>query len=126
MVDSPDCDTEFFEIITGVLKGDTLASYLCWHKTKDYCTGTMVDEDNADNLTLLENTSTQAGVQHYSLMQTPRNIGQYVNVYNQNFSVSHEMDLSPLLSATPLKFVNHFKYIKIFVFSNTSRSLSYP
>ena len=28
VVHSPDCDTDFFDIVSGVLQGDTLASYL--------------------------------------------------------------------------------------------------
>ena len=82
-VRSPDGDTDYFDIVAGVLQGDTLALYLfiiCLDyvlrtsidKMKDngfkltkqrsrrYPAQTITDADYADNLALLANTSARA------------------------------------------------------------------
>ena len=82
-VRSSDRDTDFFDIVTGVLQGDTLAPYLfiicliyvLWisidlmkensltlekARSKQYPTWTIMDVDYADDIALLANTLTQA------------------------------------------------------------------
>ena len=38
-VRSPDGDTEYFDIVAGVLQGDTLAPYLIYHLSRTMCLG---------------------------------------------------------------------------------------
>ena len=80
MVHSPDGDTGFFDIVTGILQGDSLALYFfmfCLHtsdvlrsnkrkwfhikkaRRKQYPAETMTDADYTDDLALLTNTPTQ-------------------------------------------------------------------
>ena len=82
-VRSPDGDTEYFDIVAGVLQGDTLAPYLCIicldyvlrtsidkirekgfeltkKRSKRYPTTTITDADYADDFALLANTPNQA------------------------------------------------------------------
>ena len=79
----PDGDTDYFDIVVGVLQGDTVAPYLCiicldnvlrtsidkikengFELTKKrsgrYPTKTITDADDADDLAILANTPTQA------------------------------------------------------------------
>ena len=89
---SPDRDTDFFDIVAGVLQGDTVAPYwfiicqdyelqtsidlmkensLTFAKTSSrrYPTQTITDVDYADDIALLANTPTQAESQQHSLEQ---------------------------------------------------------
>ena len=102
MVHSPGGDTDFFDIITGVMQRDSLTPFLfiiCldyalrtsiderkWLHTKQkkaksrrYPVETIAYTDYAENLTLLTKTSSQAESQLHSLEQTARGIGIYVN-----------------------------------------------
>ena len=81
-----DGDTDYFDIVAGVLQGDTLASYLfiiCLdyvlrtsidkikengfkltkERSKRYPTQTIMDVDNDDDIALLANTHAQAKTQ---------------------------------------------------------------
>ena len=86
-VRSPDGDTEYFDIVAGVLQGDTLAPYLfiiCRDyvlrtsidkirengfekRSKSYPAKTITDADYADDLALLANTPNQAETLLHSL-----------------------------------------------------------
>ena len=82
-VRSPDGDTEYFDIVAGVLQGDTLAPYLfiiCLDyvlrisidkikengfeltkkRSRRYPAKTITDADNADDIAILTNTPNQA------------------------------------------------------------------
>ena len=82
-VRSPDGDTDYFDIVTGLLQGDTLAPYLfiiyldyvlgtsidkikensfklTKERSRRYHTKTITDADYADDITLLANAPTQA------------------------------------------------------------------
>ena len=82
-VRSPDEDTDYFVIVTGVLQGDTLALYLfiicldyvlrmsidkmkdngfklAKERSRRYLAQTIIDADCADDIALLANTPTQA------------------------------------------------------------------
>ena len=79
---SPDVDTDYFNIVAGVLQGDTLASYLfiicldsmvrmsidimknnsfklAKERSRRYPTQTIMDADYADDIALLANTPAQ-------------------------------------------------------------------
>ena len=99
---SPDGDTEYFDVVAGVLQRDTWAPYLfiiCLDyvfrisidKMKDngfkltkersrrYHAQTITDADYADDLALLANTPTQAESLLHSLERAAARIGLHVN-----------------------------------------------
>ena len=59
MVRSPDGDTPFFDITTGVLQGDTLAPYL-FIICLDYIMRTSIDNNSQYGLTLTERKSSRS------------------------------------------------------------------
>ena len=89
-VRSPDGDTDYFDIVAGVLQGDTLAPYLfiiCLDymlrtsidkikengfkltkkRSKRYPAKTITDADYANDIAILANTPTQAEILLHSL-----------------------------------------------------------
>ena len=87
---SPDGDTDYFDIVAGVLQGDTLAPYpfiicldyvlrtsinkikengfkLIKKRSRRYPAKTITDADYADDIALLANAPTQAETRLYSL-----------------------------------------------------------
>ena len=104
-VRSPDGDTEFFDIIAGVLQGDTLAPYLfiiCLdhvlrtsidkirengfeltkkRSRRKYPAKTIIDADYADDIAILANTPDQAETLLHSLERAAAGIGLYVNAH---------------------------------------------
>ena len=123
-VRSPDGDTEYFDIVAGVLQGDTLAPYLfiiCLDyvlrtsidkikengfeltkkRSSRYPATTITDTDYADDIAILANTPDQAETLLHSLERAAANIGLYVNghkteymCYNQTGDISTQ----PLLN----------------------------
>ena len=106
MVCSPDGDTDFFNIVTGVLQGDILALY--WFiLSLDYVLQTSIvlikekcftlkksinrrystktDAGCINDIALLGNTPTQAEILLHSLEQAARGIGFYVNANKAEF-----------------------------------------
>ncbi len=97
-VRSPDRDTEYFEIVAGVLQGDTLAPYLliiCLDyllrtsidkirengfeltkkRSRRYPAKTITDADYADDIAILANTSDQAEtLLEYESSQVPSSL----------------------------------------------------
>ena len=107
-VRSPDGDTEYFDIVAGVLQGDTLAPYLfiiCLDdvlrassdkirengfeltkkRSKRYPAKTITDADYADDLVLLANTPNQAETLLHSLEQAAAGIGLHVNAHKTEY-----------------------------------------
>ena len=103
-VHSPYGDTDYFNIIAGVLQGDTLAPYLfiiCLDyvlrtsidkikengfeltkkRSRRYHTKTITDADYADDVAILANTPTQAETLLHSLEQAATGIGLQVNAH---------------------------------------------
>ena len=101
-VRSPDGDTDYFDIVAGVLQGNTLAPYLfiiCLDymlrtsidKMKDnsfkltkkrsrrYLAQTITDMDDTDDIALLANTPAQAKTLLHSLEWAADGIGLHVN-----------------------------------------------
>ena len=94
-VRSPDGDTEYFDIVEGVLKGDTLAPYffiICLDyvlrtsidkirensveqtkkRSRRYPAKTLTDADYADDIAILANTPNQADTLLYILDDPPQ------------------------------------------------------
>ena len=103
-VRSPDGDTEYFDIVAGVLQGDTLAPYLfiiCLDyvlrtsidkirengfeltkkRSKSYPAKKITDADYADDLALLANTPNQAEKLLHSLKRAATGLGLHVNAH---------------------------------------------
>ena len=116
-VRSPDGDTEYFDIVAGVLQGDTLAPYLfiiCLDyvlrtsidkirengfeltkkRSKKYPAKTITVADFADDIAILANTPDQAETLLHIFERAAAGIGLYVNAhktecmcYNQTVEV---------------------------------------
>ena len=107
-VRSPDRDTEYFNIIAGVLQGDTLAPYLfiiCLDyvlrtsidkirengfeltkkRSRRYPAKTITDADYADDIAILANTPNQAETQLHSLERAAAGIGLHVNAHKTEY-----------------------------------------
>ena len=101
---SPDGDTDYFDIVTGVLQGDTLGPYLfiiCFdyvlrtsvdkikensfkltkERSRRYPAKTITDADYADDIALLANTPAQAETLQHSLERAAAGIGLHVNAH---------------------------------------------
>ena len=118
---SPDEVTDYFDIVTGVLQGDTLAPYLfiisldyvlqtsidlmkensftlAKARSRRYPTQTIKDADDADNISLLANTPTQAESLLHSLERAAGGIGLHVNADKTEYMCFNQMgDISTLV-----------------------------
>ena len=107
-VRTPDGDTEYFDIVAGVLQGDTLAPYLfiiClddvlrtsidkirengFELTKKRSRKSITDADYADDIAILTNTPDQAETLLHSLERAAAGIGLYVNAHKTEY-ISNE------------------------------------
>ena len=116
-VRSPDGDTEYFDIVAGVLQGDTLAPYffiICL----DYVLRTSIDKikendfelmkkrsrrypattiTDADGIAILANTPDQAETLLHSLERAAASIGLYVNAHKTEYMCYNQTgDISTL------------------------------
>ena len=133
-VRSPDGDTEYFDIVAGVLQGDTLAPYLfiiCLdyvlrtsidkirengfeltkRRSKRYPAKTITDADYADNLALLANTPNQAETLLHSLERAPAWIGLHVNAHKTEYMCYNQTGNIATLDGASLKLVDKFTYL---------------
>ena len=108
-VRSPDGDTECFDIVAGVLQGDTLAPYLfiicldnvlgtsidkIWEngfqltkkRSGRYPAKTITDADYADDIAVLANTPNQAETLLHSLERAAADIGLHVNAHKTEYT----------------------------------------
>ena len=132
-VRSPDGDTDYFDVVTGVLQGDTLAPYLfiiCLdyvHRTsidkikengfkltkersRMYPAKTITDADYADDIAFLANAPTQAETLLHSLERAGAGISLHVNAHKTEYMCFNQTgDISTLNSST-LKLVYEFTY----------------
>ena len=133
-VRSPDGDTEYFDIVAGVLQGDTLAPYLfiiCLDyvrrtsidkikengfeltkkRSKRYPATTITDADYADDIAILANTPDQAETLLHSLERAAASIGLYVNAHKTEYMCYNQTGDISTLEGTPLKLVDKFTYL---------------
>ena len=134
LVRSPDGDTEYFDIVAGVLQGDTLAPYLfiiCLDyvlrisidkirendfeltkkRSRRYPAKTITDADYADDIAILANTPNQAETLLHSLERAAAGIRLYVNAHKTEYMCYDQTgEISPL-DVTPLKLVDKFTYL---------------
>ena len=104
----PDGDTDYFNILTGVLQGDTLAPYsfiicldyivttsidkmkdnffkLAKERRRRYPAQTITDADYADDIALLANTPAQAETLLHSLERAAAGLGFLVNAHKMEY-----------------------------------------
>ena len=133
-VRSPDGDTEYFDIVAGVLQGDTLAPYLfiiCLDyvlrtsidkikengfeltkkRSRRYPATTITDADYADDIAILANTPDQAETLLHSLERAGASIGLYVNAHKTEYMCYNQTGDISTLEGTPLKLVDKFTYL---------------
>ena len=111
-VRSPDRDTDYFDIVAGVLQGDTLTPYfsiICldyvlrtsidkmkengFKLTKEsrrYSAQSITDADFANDIALLADTPAQAKTLLHSLEQTAVGIGIHVNAHKTEYMCFHQ------------------------------------
>ena len=129
-VRSPDGDTEYFNIVAGVLQGDTPAPYLfiicldyvlrtsidkirengfeLTKKSRWYPATTITDADNADDIAILANTPDQAETLLHSLERAAASISLYVNAHKTEYMCYNQTGDISTLEGTPLKLVDKF------------------
>ena len=142
-VRSPDGDTEYFDIVAGVLQGDTLAPYhfiscldyvlrtlidkirensfeLTEKRSRRYPEKTITDADYTDDIAILPNTPNQAETRLHSLERATAGIGLHVNAHKTEYiSYNQTGDISTL-EGTSLKLLDKFTYLRSSVSSITS------
>ena len=130
-VRSPDGDTEYFDIVAGVLQGDTLAPYL-FIICLDYVLRTSIDKirengfeltkkrsrrylaktiTNADYAALLANTPNQAETLLHSLERAAAGIGLHVNAHKTEYMCYNQTGDITTLDGASLKLVDKFTYL---------------
>ena len=133
-VRSPDGDTEYFDILAGVLQGDTLAPFLfiiCLDyvlrtsidkirengfeltkkRSKRYPAKTITDTDYADDLVLLANTPNQAETLLHSLERAAAGIDLHVNVHKTEYMCYNQTGNITTLDGASLRLVDKFTYL---------------
>ena len=124
-VRSPDGDTEYFDIVEGVLHGDTLAPYifiicldyvlrksidkirengfkLTKKRNRRYPTKTITDADYADDIAILANTPNQAETLLHSLERAAAGIGLHANAHKTEYMCYNQTGDNTTLDGTPL------------------------
>ena len=127
-VHSPDGDTEYFDVVAGVLKGDTLTPYLfiiCLDymlrtlidkikensfelikkRSRRYPAKTITDIDYTDDIAILANTPNQAETLLHSLEWAVAGIGLHVNAHKTEYMCYNQTGDISTLDGTPLKLV---------------------
>ena len=128
-VRSPDGDTEYFDIVAGVIQGDTLAPYLfifCLDyvlrtsidkvrengfeltkkRNRRYPATTITDADYADDIALLGNTPNQTETLLHSLERAA-----HVNAHKTEYMCYNQTGDISTLDGTSLKLVDKFTYL---------------
>ena len=130
-VRSPDGDTEYFDIVAGVLQGDTLTPYLfiiCLDyvlrtpidkirengfeltkkRSRRYPAKTITDADYADDIAILANTPNQAETLLHSLERAAAGIGLHVNAHKTEYMCYNQTGIISRQDGTSLKLVDKF------------------
>ena len=144
-VRSPDGDTEYFDIVAGVLQRDTLAPYhfiICLDyvlrtsidkikengfelrkkRSRRYPAKTITDADYADDIAILPNTPAQAETLPHSLEQAAVGIGLHVNGHKTEYMSFNQTGDISTLDRSSLKLVDKFSYLRSSV-SSTEKDI---
>ena len=127
-------ESEYFDIVAGVLQGDTLASYLfiiCLDyvlrtsinkirengfkltkkRSRRHSAKTITDADYADDIAILVNTPNQAETLLHSLERVAAGIGLHVNAHKTEYMCYNQTGDIITLDGTHLKLVDKFTYL---------------
>ena len=132
-VHSLDGDTDYFDIVVGVLQGDTLALYLfiicldymrtsidkikenSFKQTKErsrrYPTKTITDADYTYDIVLLADAPTQAETLLHSLEWATAGIGLHINAHKMEYMCFNPTGDISTLNGSSLKLVDKFTYL---------------
>ena len=133
-VRSPGGDTDYFDIVAGVLQGDTLALYLfiiCLDyvlttsidkikenafelskkRNRRHPAKTITDADYTDDIELLANAPAQAETLLHSLERAAAGIGLHVNANKTEYMCFNQTGEISTLSGSSLKLVDKFTYL---------------
>ena len=133
-VRSPDGDTDYFDIVAGVLQRDTLAPYLfiiCLdyvlrtsidkmkengfkltkERNRRYPAQTITDVNYADDITLQANAPAQAESLLHSLERATEGIGLHVNVHKTEYMCFNKRGDISTLKGSSMKLVDKFTYL---------------
>ena len=133
-VRSLDGDTDYFNIVAGVLQGDILGPCLfiiCLHyvlrtsihrmkencfklrkeRSRRYPAQTIMDADYSDDIVLLANTPSQVKTQLHSLKQAAAGIGFHVNAHKTEYLCFNQTGDISTLNGSSLKLVDKFTYL---------------
>ena len=129
-----DGDTKYFDIVAGVLQGDTLAPYLfiiCLDyvlrtsidkirengfeltkkRSRRYPAKTITDADYADDIAILAKTPNQAETLLHNLERAAAGIGLYINAHKTEYMCNNQTGDISTLDGTPLTLVDKFPYL---------------
>ena len=133
-VRSPDGDTKYFDIVAGVLQGDTLAPYL-FIICLDYVLRTSIDEirengfeltkkrswrypaktindaDYADDKAIMANTPNQAETRLHNLERAAAGIGLHINAHKTEYMCYNQASDISTLGETSLKKIDKLTYL---------------
>ena len=132
-VRSPDGETDYIDIVVGVLQGDTLAPYLfimsrlCARRSIDkikengfeltkkrsrrYPAKTIADADYVNDIAILVNTPAQAETLLHSLERAAPGIGLHVNAHKTEYICFNQTGDISTLGGSSLKLVDKFTYL---------------
>ena len=131
---SPDGETEYFDIVAGVLQEDTLAPYLfiiCLDyvlrtsidkirengfeltkkRSRRYPKKTITDADYANDIAILANTHDQAETLLHSLERAAAGFSLHVNALKTEYMCYNQTDDISTLDGASLKLVDKFTYL---------------
>ena len=134
-VRSPVGDTDYFDIVAVVLRGDILAPYvfiicldyvlrtsidlmkengykLAKERSRRYSAQTIMDADYADDIVLLPNTPTQAESLLHCLERAVGGIGFHVNADQTEYMCFNQRGGISTLKGGPLKLVDKLTYLE--------------
>ena len=129
----PDGDTDYFDIVAGILQGDTLAPYLfiiCLdyvlrtsidktkngfkltkERSRSNPAKTITDADYADDIALLVNAPGPAETLLHSLERAAAGIGLHVNAHKTEYMCFNQTGDISTLNGNSLKLVEKFNYL---------------
>ena len=131
---SPDANTDYFDIVAGVLQGDTPAPYLfiiCLDyilrtlidkikesgfdltkkRSRRYPAKTITDADYADDKAILANAPTQAETLQHSMKRATGGIGLHDNAHKTEYMCFNQTGDISTLGGSSLKLVDKFTYL---------------
>ena len=94
-------------------------------KSRRYPATTITDADYADDIAILANTPDQAETLLHSLERAAASIGLYVNAHKTEYMCYNQTGDISTLEGTPLKLVDKFNHIYIYISNILSVSEDY-